>query len=92
MDKQNRKNFERANYQLLKQVIRKGVIFFHSLDRFGLNTEEILQEWNDLTKNIEIDIVELDMLLLDTNQYRDSMGTFITDLFLQILSWMAEEE
>ena len=93
LDKQSGKNFERANYQLLKRVIRKGdILHIHSLDRFGRNKEEILQEWNDLTKNIEADIVVLDMPLLDTTQYKDSMGTFIADLVLQILSWMAEEE
>lgn len=93
LDKQSGKNFERANYQLLKRVIRKGdILYIHSLDRFGRNKEEILQEWNDLTKNIEADIVVLDMPLLDTTQYKDSMGTFIADLVLQILSWMAEEE
>lgn len=93
LDKQSGKNFERANYQLLKRVIRKGdILYIHSLDRFGRNKEEILEEWNDLTKNIEADIVVLDMPLLDTTQYKDSMGTFIADLVLQILSWMAEEE
>lgn len=93
LDKQSGQNFERANYQLLKRVIRKGdILYIHSLDRFGRNKEEILQEWNDLTKNIEADIVVLDMPLLDTTQYKDSMGTFIADLVLQILSWMAEEE
>ncbi|MFC4713432.1 recombinase family protein [Planococcus dechangensis] len=93
LDKQSGKNFERANYQLLKRVIRKGdILYIHSLDRFGRNKEEILQEWNDLTKHIEADIVVLDMPLLDTTQYKDSMGTFIADLVLQILSWMAEEE
>ncbi|ENE6758757.1 recombinase family protein [Salmonella enterica] len=93
LDKQSGKNFERANYQLLKRIIRKGdILYIHSLDRFGRNKEEILQEWNDLTKNIEADIVVLDMPLLDTTQYKDSMGTFIADLVLQILSWMAEEE
>ncbi|XKE94431.1 recombinase family protein [Metaplanococcus flavidus] len=93
LDKQSGKNFERVNYQLLKRVIRKGdILYIHSLDRFGRNKEEILQEWNDLTKNIEADIVVLDMPLLDTTQYKDSMGTFIADLVLQILSWMAEEE
>jgi hypothetical protein len=54
--------------------------------------EEILNEWNDITKNIQADIVVLDMPLLDTTQYKDSLGTFIADLVLQILSWMAEEE
>ena len=93
LDKQSGKNFERVNYQLLKRIIRKGdILYIHSLDRFGRNKEEILQEWNDLTKNIEADIVVMDMPLLDTTQYKDSMGTFIADLVLQILSWMAEEE
>ena len=93
LDKQSGKSFERVNYQLLKRIIRKGdILYIHSLDRFGRNKEEILKEWNDLTKNIEADIVVMDMPLLDTTQYKDSMGTFIADLVLQILSWMAEEE
>ena len=93
LDKQSGKNFGRVNYQLLKQIIRRGdILYIHSLDRFGRNKEEILQEWNDLTKNIEADIIVMDMPLLDTTQYKDSMGTFIADLVLQILSWMAEEE
>ena len=73
--------------------MRKGdVLYIHSLDRFGRNKEKILEEWNDITKNIQADIVVLDMPLLDTTQYKDSLGTFIADLVLQILSWMAEEE
>lgn len=74
-------------------MIRKGdVLYVHSLDRFGRNKEEILQEWNDITKNIQADIVVMDMPLLDTTEYKDSLGTFIADLVLHILSWMAEEE
>lgn len=93
MDKQSGKNFDRPQYQLLKRIIRKGdVLYIHSLDRFGRNKEEILNEWNDLTKNLEADIVVMDMPLLDTTQYKDSLGTFIADLVLQILSWMAEED
>jgi DNA invertase Pin-like site-specific DNA recombinase len=93
LDKQSGKDFNRTQYQLLKRVIRKGdILYIHSLDRFGRNKEEILQEWNDITKNIQADIVVLDMPLLDTTQYKDSMGTFIADLVLQILSWMAQEE
>ena len=93
MDKQSGKDFERAQYQLLKRIIRKSdVLYIHSLDRFGPNKEEILHEWDDITKNIQADIVVLDMPLLDTTQYKDSLGTFIADLVLQILSWMAEEE
>ncbi|HWO75878.1 MAG TPA: recombinase family protein [Bacillus sp. (in: firmicutes)] len=92
-DKQSGKDFDRAQYQLLKRIIRKGdVLYIHSLDRFGRNKEEILHEWNDITKNIQADIVVLDMPLLDTTQFKDSLGTFIADLVLQILSWMAEEE
>jgi hypothetical protein len=49
----------------------------HSLDRFGRNKEEFLNEWNDIAKNIQADIVVLDMTLLDTTQYKDSLGTFI---------------
>jgi len=93
LDKQSGKDFQRVQYQLLKRVLRKGdILYIHSLDRFGRNKEEILQEWNDITKNIEADIVVLDMPLLDTTQYKDSLGTFIADLVLQILSWMAQEE
>ena len=93
LDKQSGKDFNRVQYQLLKRVIRKGdILYIHSLDRFGRNKEEILQEWNDITKNIQADIVVLDMPLLDTTQFKDSLGTFIADLVLQILSWMAEEE
>ena len=93
LDKQSGKDFNRVQYQLMKRVIRKGdILYIHSLDRFGRNKEEILQEWNDITKNIQADIVVLDMPLLDTTQFKDSLGTFIADLVLQILSWMAEEE
>lgn len=93
IDKQSGKDFNRVNYQLLKRVIRKGdILYIHSLDRFGRNKEDILREWNDITKNIQADIIVLDMPLLDTTQYKDSMGTFIADLVLQILSWMAQEE
>jgi NAD(P)-dependent dehydrogenase (short-subunit alcohol dehydrogenase family) len=73
-------------------INKRDVLYIHSLDRFGRNKEEILQEWNDITKNIQADIVVLDMPLLDTTQFKDSLGTFIADLVLQILSWMAEEE
>lgn len=93
IDKQSGKNFNREQYQLLKRMIRKGdILYIHSLDRFGRNKEEILEEWNAITKEIEADIVVLDMPLLDTTQYKDSLGTFIADLVLQILSWMAQEE
>ncbi|RAS90857.1 DNA recombinase (plasmid) [Priestia endophytica] len=93
IDKQSGKNFNREQYQLMKRMIRKGdILYIHSLDRFGRHKEEILQEWNAITKGIGADIVVLDMPLLDTTQYKDSLGTFIADLVLQILSWVAQEE
>lgn len=93
IDKVSGKNFQREQYQLLKRMIRKGdIIYVYSLDRFGRNKEEILQEWDDITKNLQADIIVLDMPLLDTTQYKDSMGSFIADLVLQILSWVAQDE
>lgn len=73
-------------------VLKGDILYIYSPDRFGRNKEEILKEWNDITKNIQEDIVVLDMPLLDTTQFKDSLGTFIADLVLQILSWMEEEE
>ena len=93
IDKQSGKDFNREQYQSLKHHLRTGdILYIHSLDRFGRNKEEILNEWTDITKNIKADIVVLDMPLLDTTKYQDSLGTFISDLVLQILSWLAEEE
>lgn len=93
IDKQSGRDFNREQYQLLKRMLRKGdIIYVHSLDRFGRNKEAILQEWKEITKNIQAHIIVLDMPLLDTTQYKDSLGNLITDLVLQILSWLAEEE
>ncbi|MBD5797383.1 recombinase family protein [Bacillus pseudomycoides] len=93
IDKQSGRDFNREQYQLLKRMLRKGdILYVHSLDRFGRNKEAILQEWKDITKNIQAHIIVLDMPLLDTTQYKDSLGNLITDLVLQILSWLAEEE
>jgi len=93
IDKQSGKNFDRTEYQLMKRIVREGdILYIHSLDRFGRNKDEILNEWKELTKNMGVDIVVLDMPLLDTTKYKDSLGTLIADLVLQVLSWMAEEE
>lgn len=70
IDKQSGKDFNREQYQLLKRILRKGdVLYIHSLDRFSRNKEEILQEWNDITKNIQADIVVMDMPLLNFYYY-----------------------
>lgn len=93
IDKQSGWNFHREQYQLLKRMLRKGdVVYVKELDRLGRNKEEILKEWKDITKDIQAHIVITDMPLLDTTKYKDSLGHLITDLVLQILSWLAEEE
>lgn len=70
IDKQSGKDFNREQYQLLKRILRKGdVLYIHSLDRFSRNKEEILQEWNDITKNIQADIVVMDLPLLNFYYY-----------------------
>lgn len=74
-------------------MLRKGdILYVHSLDRLGRNEDAILKEWNEITQEIRADIIIIDMPLLDTTKYKDSVGTFVADLVLQILSWIAEEE
>lgn len=93
IDKQSGKDFNRQKYQLVKMMLRGGdVLYVQSLDRFGRNKEAILNEWKDITQNIKAHIVVIDMPLLDTTKYQDNLGNLITDLVLQILSWLAEEE
>lgn len=93
IDKQSGKDFNRPQYQTLKDRLREGdIVYIHSIDRLGRNKDMILDEWKDITKNIKADIIVLDMPLLDTTKYKDSLGTFVSDLVLQILSWVAEEE
>ena len=93
MDKQSGKSFDRPKYLDLKKVLREGdLLYFHSIDRLGRNYAEIQNQWRVLTKEIGIDICVLDMPLLDTRNGKDLMGTFIADLVLQILSFVAENE
>lgn len=93
IDKQSGKDFSRPAYQTLKSMLRAGdTLIIHSLDRFGRNKEMILNEWNEITKQIKAHIVVLDMPLLDTRKYDNSISSLITDIVLQVLSWLAEEE
>lgn len=93
VDKQSGKNFDRPHYKLLVQQLREGdLLYILSIDRLGRNYEEIQKQWRILTKEIGIDIVVIDMPLLDTRQGKDLMGTFIADLVLQILSFVAQSE
>lgn len=94
IDKKSGKDFEREQYQLLKSILREGdLLIIHSIDRLGRNYEQIVEEWKDITKNIKADILVLDMKeLLDTRQKKDLLGTFINDLILGILSYVAQNE
>ena len=93
MDKQSGKDFERPGYKKLTKSLREGdLLYILSIDRLGRNYEEIQKQWRILTKEIGIDICVLDMPLLDTRNGKDLMGTFIADLVLQILSFVAQSE
>ncbi len=93
MDKQSGKNFDRPQYMKLKRKLKCGdLLYVMSIDRLGRNYEEIQRQWRILTKDIGIDICVLDMPLLDTRQGKDLMGTFIADIVLQILSFVAQSE
>jgi len=93
LDKQSGKDFNRPQYKrLLRKLKRDDLLYIKSIDRLGRNYEEILQQWRYLTKDKGIDIVVLDMPLLDTRRGKDLMGTFLSDIVLQVLSFVAENE
>lgn len=93
IDKQSGKDFERKQYNILKNILRENdLLIIKSIDRLGRNYEMIMNEWKDITKNIKADIFVIDMPLLDTRNNKDLLGTFISDLVLQILSYVAEQE
>ncbi|WP_295159336.1 recombinase family protein [Selenomonas sp. AE3005] len=93
LDKQSGKDFKRENYKRLLRVLRKGdLLYILSIDRLGRNYKEIQNQWRYLTSDLGIDICVIDMPLLDTRRYKDLLGTFIADIVLQILSFVAESE
>ncbi|MCI8506866.1 MAG: recombinase family protein [Lachnospiraceae bacterium] len=93
VDKQSGKNFNRPQYRRLVNRLRTGdILYILSIDRLGRNYQEIQEQWRILTKEIGIDICVLDMPLLNTRNGKDLMGTFIADLVLQILSFVAQNE
>ena len=93
MDRQSGKDFDRPQYKIMIGRLEKGdLLYILSNDRLGRNYEEIQRQWRILTKEICIDICVIDMPLLDTRNGKDLMGTFIADLVLQILSFVAESE
>lgn len=93
MDKQSGKSFDRPQYKKMVKKLKSGdLLYVLSIDRLGSNYEEIQNQWRVITKEIGTDICVLDMPLLDTRQGKDLMGTFIADLVLQILSFVAQSE
>lgn len=93
IDKQSGKDFNRPQYRRLVRKLKKDdLLYIKSIDRLGRNYEEILSQWRILTKKKGIDIIVLDMPLLDTRRGKDLMGTFLSDIVLQVLSFVAENE
>lgn len=93
VDKQSGKDFERPQYKRLSRKLKKDdLLYVKSIDRLGRNYAEILEQWRILTKEKGADIVVLDMPLLDTRRGKDLMGTFLSDIVLQVLSFVAENE
>ena len=93
VEKQSGKDFDRPKYLELMKCLKSGdLLYILSIDRLGRNYEEIQNQWRTLTKEKGVDIVVIDMPLLDTRLHKDLMGTFISDLVLQILSFVAQSE
>lgn len=93
LDKQSGKDFNRPQYKrMLRRMKRDDVLYILSIDRLGRNYGEILEQWRILTREKGIDIAVLDMPLLDTRRGKDLMGTFLSDIVLQVLSFAAENE
>lgn len=92
-DKQSGKDFDRPGYQKMAKKLRKGdLLYIKSIDRLGRNYEEIQEQWRYLTKKKQVDIVVIDMPLLDTRRGKDLVGTFLADIVLQVLSFVAQNE
>ncbi len=93
IEKRSGKDFDRPQYRrMMRRMKRDDLLYIKSIDRLGRNYTEILEQWRLLTKNKGIDIVVLDMPLLDTRRGKDLMGTFLADIVLQVLSFVAENE
>ena len=88
VDKKSGKDFDRDQYQLLKRLLERtdnNILVIKSIDRLGRNYKQIQEEWKEITQNLKTDIVVLDMPMLDTTNYKDLLGNFISDLILQVL-------
>lgn len=94
IDKQSGKDFDRPNYQIMKSKLKRdNLLIIKSIDRLGRNYEMIIKEWSDITKIIEADICVIDFPLLDTRSENTNLvGKFISDIVLQVLSFVAQNE
>lgn len=93
IDKRSGKDFDRPQYRkLLRRLRPNDLLYIKSIDRLGRNYREILEQWRLLTREKQVDIAVLDMPLLDTRRGKDLMGTFLADVVLQVLSFVAENE
>ncbi|MFP4021324.1 MAG: recombinase family protein [Halanaerobium sp.] len=92
-DKMSGKDFDRPEYQLIKRLLKEDdVLFIKDLDRLGRNYRKIKEEWKEITMDIKADIVVLDMNLLDTRKFKNGMEELISNIILELLSYMAEKE
>ena len=93
MDKQSGCDFDRPMYRkMVKKLKREDIVYIKSIDRLGRNYEEVIEQWQYLTRVKRVDIVVIEMPLLDTRRGKDLMGTFLSDIVLQVLSFVAENE
>ena len=93
MDKQSGKDFERPMYKKMVRKLKKNdLVYIKSIDRLGRNYQEVVEQWRFLTRVKEVDIVVIEMPLLDTRRGKDLVGTFLSDIVLQVLSFVAENE
>lgn len=93
MDKQSGKDFERPMYKKMLKTLKPGdIVYIKSIDRLGRSYKDIIVQWKLITQKINADIIVLDMPILDTSRGKDLMGTFLTDVVLTILSYVAENE
>ena len=93
VDKQSGKDFNRPQYKrLLRKVKQNDLIYIKSIDRLGRNYTEILDQWKVITKDKQVDLCVMDMPILDTRREKNLLGTFISDLVLALLSYVAENE
>ena len=93
VDKQSGKDFNRSQYQVLKNALRENdILVIKSIDRLGRNYNMIIEEWRDITKNIKADIKIIDLPIINTDRNKELLGTVISDIVLGLLSFVAQQE